>query len=1033
MSGHVTLSMNQRVATARLFSFPLFSLVLGMLLLVPLASAHIDLVSPANNAITNDLNVSFEYWPSMPGITQCTLDVSGQHFQDITIDNNTFNSFTVVNIQTGSHNWSITCANATDTEYSVIRTLRIDIDDPTVVIDAPSDGAIVPQANIRFTATDETSATLTCSIYSDSVFQTSVVATSGVEKTVPLSLENGPHHLSVVCLDQATNAATVQRSFTLDAPEPMLTLSLRTDKSTYGLGQPILLTIDTLPDADVDIEVCPDEQGFVQCYTPIVNGSFPQTLILPSTNATGNFLIDGVAIRDNQSAYNTTGYTVENTMGARISADRTPGYGRTVTLAASASGTLEPVSYQWTLHNGTIVDDDTVSITYDAPGIFTERVVATDQAGNIARANFTARIDPVREITVLVKNALTDATLTDATVQFEGTTSSETKTTNTEGKALFVLEQAEYELFVSKEGYDYDYEKISVDDDSTLTVLLAPNDNTKPNVTILAPDNGTALRPPVTVRFKAQDEGPVSCRISYAKEGDQWMEQSGSQNVTPGQEAGFDFTTLEEATYAYVVECQDGKGNIGKSEQRSFTIDQGAIGDGQEPRQAPSAWDQEDPLDYIDQAYGAYDSFNAAQRKLADLLGFENLIKEQKRTIERALRDKDSLTYRRDLSPSEIAEQSTEYDARIAKAKAAIPLDLAIVETKTQVSYLKEEELLGLAAEIIAEKGYAATPEQLTSYLMGMQNAFTKQTTAYRAIILHPGDVEEKLSVVTHSFTYSVTDAPSDGKTTLPGTSGYSLYEAVPSTLAAESGDLVILSDSKTLHERPLSLEFAPLTNITYYADKDVPLEELLSSKTVLLKKPRLEDMKALTGNALLTGFTIDWKLSLILTLALAIAIFLVRRLDVLRHVKYLFYAESGKKTVHALRTLANDGMAQLEAGNLDQAMMRYKEAKLEYERLSSYAQNEAYPDIFRFKESLDSSYFSLLTHRIQDALKEGRLHDAVDDFARLEATYEGLAPEEQETLYAIVTELARRLGLTEDDTGIHGASAGAAFGGGLQ
>ncbi len=1016
----------------------LLSFVLAILM-APSASAHIDLVSPAENAITNALNVSFEYWPSMPGIGQCTLDVSGQQFQDITIDNGTFNRFTVVNIQTGSHNWSITCTNATDTEYSVVRTLHIDIDDPVVAIDAPANGTTVDVAQLRFTATDETSASLTCSVYADSVFQTSVVATSGVQKTVPLSLDDGPHDLSVVCLDQATNVGTAQRSFILDKPEPELYLNLQTDKSAYGLGQPVLLTIDTLPDADVDVEVCPDAQGFVQCYTPIVSGSFPQTLILPSTNATGDFLVDGVAIRGNQSVYNTTGYSVENRMSVSIGADRTPDYGETVTLTANAHGALDPVSYEWTLHNGTIVDGGSVSLTYDAPGVFTERVVATDSGGNTAQANYTVRIDPVRELTVLVKDAVTDAVLTDATVQVENPAFSDTETTDANGEAFFTLKQAEYELFVSKEGYGYDYEKISVEEDGTITVLLAQNDNTKPVVTVLSPDDGAVLRPPVSVRFKVQDEGSVSCRIGYAKEGTQWMEQSGSQNVTPGQEAGFDFTTLEEANYSYAVECTDRKGNTGESERRSFLIDQKAT-DGAAPAPPPSVWDSADPLDYIDQAYGAYDSFNEAQRKLANLLGFEQLIKDKKRAIERAFRDKDSLTYRRDLSADEIAQQSADYDARISEAEAAIPLDLAVLETKTQVSYPKEEELRGLAEAIIAEKGYAATPDQLTAYLAGVQNAFTEQTTVYRALILHPGNVEQKLSVVTHTLTYDVkdgvkdsgTDKSADGQASALEAAGYSLYEAVPSALAGAAGDLVVLSDYKTLHERPLSLEFSPVASVAYYATKDVPIGELLGAKTILLKKPRLEDMKALTGNALLSGVAIDWKLSLFLTLLLAAAIFLVRRLDALRHLKYLFYAESGKRALHALRTLTNDGMAQLESGNLEQAMMRYKEAKLEYERLGTFAQNEGYADLLRLKETLDSSYFSLLTHRIQDALEAGRLHDAVDDFARLEATYESLAPDEQESLYGIVTEMARRLGLTKGEEGVAGyAPAGTGAGGG--
>ena len=108
--------------------------------------------------------------------------------------------------------------------------------------------------------------------------------------------------------------------------------------------------------------------------------------------------------------------------------------------------------------------------------------------------------------------------------------------------------------------------------------------------------------------------------------------------------------------------------------------------------------------------------------------------------------------------------------------------------------------------------------------------------------------------------------------------------------------------------------------------------------------------------------------------------------------------------------------MAQLEAKDLDAAMMRYKEAKLTYEQLSEYGQNEAYPDLDQLLSALDSKYFQLLAERIHEAINEGRLNDAVDDFARLEGTYERLSPEEQESLVVIVLELGRRLGLSDEE-----------------
>jgi len=209
-----------------------------------------------------------------------------------------------------------------------------------------------------------------------------------------------------------------------------------------------------------------------------------------------------------------------------------------------------------------------------------------------------------------------------------------------------------------------------------------------------------------------------------------------------------------------------------------------------------------------------------------------------------------------------------------------------------------------------------------------------------------------------------------------------------------------------------------------------VPLDTLGAAQTVLLRKPTAADMKGITGNALFSFVpVIDWKLSLLLSAALLLAVFLLRA-GLWHRAKYFLYAGSAKKELHGFRTLINDGLVHLGASDLDHAMMRYKEAKLTYERLSPYAKNEAYSDLEHFCSALDSAYFSLLADRIKEALDRGSLTDAIDDFQRLEATYERLSPEEQETLLLLVYELGRRLGVNDED--VSAASSGASMSGSL-
>jgi hypothetical protein len=78
---------------------------------------------------------------------------------------------------------------------------------------------------------------------------------------------------------------------------------------------------------------------------------------------------------------------------------------------------------------------------------------------------------------------------------------------------------------------------------------------------------------------------------------------------------------------------------------------------------------------------------------------------------------------------------------------------------------------------------------------------------------------------------------------------------------------------------------------------------------------------------------------------------------------------------------------------------------------LSIYAQNEVYPNMIDFKRMLDNHYFTLLTDRIKNSIIDGHLEEAIDDFARLEGTFEELSTEDQGELISLITELGKRLG----------------------
>jgi hypothetical protein len=112
---------------------------------------------------------------------------------------------------------------------------------------------------------------------------------------------------------------------------------------------------------------------------------------------------------------------------------------------------------------------------YSEIGSFTEQVTVEDAAGNTREASFVVTVDPVFAITVRVIDATTKNPVKEATVQAEkaGYTS-DTYTTNSDGKTALSLENEEYKLFVSASGYGFMLQTYKPTKDATLTIELDP-------------------------------------------------------------------------------------------------------------------------------------------------------------------------------------------------------------------------------------------------------------------------------------------------------------------------------------------------------------------------------------------------------------------------------------------------------------------------------------------------------------------------------------------------------------------------------
>ncbi len=988
-------------------------ILLALILAVPAAKAHVDLVAPAEGANANALTTAFEYYPSMSGLSQCTLTIDNRSFTTTNVTNEEFNNFLIANISEGLHEWRVTCENATTSEESPSRILVIDRTPPNATIRSPRDNATTNETILTFAATDDYSPRLSCTINANASFLTNLSVESGAEERVELGLENGEYVILLTCYDEAGNAASDEATITINVPPPPLYLNLTTNKKVYGLGEEVVLAINTLPGASLSIEVCPDKEGFVQCYTPILQEPYPQHVILPYTNKTGDYLIEGVALLGDQHALSQARYSVNNTIRVTITNGEEPVLHEPFTLTAAAVGAIGSVTYHWNLSNGSRVEGSEVTITYDELGTFTERVTVIDSEGNSARAAYTVTIKPEYDFTVLVKDAWSGEPLGGATVQVERGSLSRTMTTLPNGEASFTLPRGTYKLFVTLGGYQYRLGEERVTGDATVTVELEPEDEEAPVITIIAPKDGAQLAPPVTIRFRVEDESSLSCALSTAKEDSPWLEEAARKNVTPGAEESFTLAELEAATHSFIITCEDGSGNEGRSEERRFTVKRGAA---EEEWSVDGTFNIDDYLLTTDRAYEAYDSFTSEERIVADLIGWESMIRERKRTIANAGRDLEALRYRRDLNEEKRAEKRAEIEKAVREAAASIPVSLAIEESEAIVAYPTKEEVAAIAPEVLSLKGYAVDPDRFADHLVKAQQGFTMKTLLVRARVRLANGTEQPLSLVRHSFTYKegVGEEPSaasggEGASGDPGWRSASLYVSLPETLVPDARLLETVGEARILREKPPVFEFRIANEIAYYAYRDAPLAELRRVKTLLLQPLPPSEGILPTGYAALPS-SLGWPAGGAL-LALLILGFAAARLGGGRRLRYLWYALTGREGVQDLERLITEGRELLEDHELEKAMMRYKEARLAYERLPAYARNEAYEALEGFRKVLDASYFAILAERLREEISEGLLAEAIDDYERLEGTFQRLDDRDKEELAGIVHELARRLG----------------------
>ncbi|MDD9954131.1 MAG: hypothetical protein OXR66_07395 [Candidatus Woesearchaeota archaeon] len=958
--------------------------LLLLLLLLPSAYALVDPLQPADQAFVNSSNVTFEYYVSMQNLTGCTVHVDSFSFPDPAPVNDAINDLLITSIDTGQHNWNVSCANTSTTEVSVTKTFTIDNETPTLAIVTPDNGEH-SDIQLDIIPNDNLDTTLDCTVlWQGAAIDTAqVTANTHYQATYAAA---GTGTLEVTCTDDALNSITVNRTLTIT---PSLFLTLTTDKPSYGITETGHLTINSLDNANVTVDICPNEQGFVECVTALIpDTDYPQTITLPYMNVSREYLVDGIAQFGTQIVSSQTTYRVDNSLTVDIIINNTPKLNETSNLTATASGGIAPYTYEWNISNGTIITGASyLPLSFNGTKKYNITLTATDAAGNTHRVTETINLDLHYDLIFEIRDNQTQEPINGATVELNGTK----QTTVLDGRTYFSLPEGEYKIFISAPGYRYLLEEIDVADPETFIAYLEREEGS-PLVQITSPTTNATVTSPTAIKYSLTHTEQAACTLLLETE-EGWLLENGTMNATGTHEFSREF---DEGEHAVRIECVDSKGKTGASATVQFSV--GVI------PEAPPAPPVEVDLSFLDEASEEFATilenikgYAQKEKEAVALIKFDKQLRNTRRAIQQAIRDLDSTQFRTDLDDAQKEQEQATIIQRITATIANTPKAIEILDTLSYVAYVDEENIDAVVEELTTIDGMTENTNFLRRAILEDQQKFTITSQLMHVEIFYKNGSAAVQTIVEREFTYG------------ENVEDYSLIELIPKKVIDRASRIIFHTDMEILQEDPI-IRFGQEEKIVYIIPKKVSFSRMKEIRTILARTYAAENK--ITGYAIFTGGIGEYGLYGGSLLAIIILLYLCYYFDIIKQIKYIRYRFGKNEQVHYLRVLIGDIEDQLQANNYEKAELLYKEVRLSYDAQSELAQNDLYEDVMAIVQRMDNYYFNMIMIELDHHLKAEDMHGAINAYEKLVGTFERLDRESQQQLVQTVSAMAKRLGV---------------------
>lgn len=807
--------------------------------------------------------------------------------------------------------------------------------------------------------------------------------------------------------------------------------NVTTNKQVYAHQEIVRISINALNNSDTYITInTPTNVSYVYIFA---NGTYPAVQEFSLTGLTGPYSIDAINYYEDYTNTKSVNFSVSNSMSINIVTNKdVADTNETIHFRADITGNVGTVNMIWNMDDGNEKYIPEFDYSYNDGRNYNVVLIATDQGGNQVIKTKNIRINPKYNLKVRVIDNKTEEIILNSIVELDN----DDKEVNSTGEVEYKVTNRTYNLEVFADGYYVFDENIKINNSFFFTVRLVENpDEIIPTVSIISPANKTETSSSI-FKFKFQDNGNSTCTLYVSEGSGWWLDINTSKNLLPDTEYSFN-PGLDIGDYKWKIQCRDEDDNLGTSEVYTIIVPEQEL-----VTFAATSSESETVYNVVQNVYDVipdFSTYSPDEKKIAQYLNMEVLIKDAQRKLEMANRNLFNLNNEPDTQS--ILDKRDQIYIDIDVIKDATPLLVSVKDKADFVKYPSEEELGQLLDDYLKLKNIELS-KSLRKSILEKNNLIQKKvsirTIAYYVEIQYISGRTEEITLITR--TIETDESAQD----------IMYVEFIPKDLIENTNDIIFITQPDTiLNQDPIfEIQLNKIKEFVYYVKKKIELDKIPKIQTTALSVVPDNQNTKITGFAVFDslGFSESNKnifliQMFIVFVLLGVYLFFYFRTNTTFALPRLFnrqktinepqkilkkkivripvneIAMTNQESIDATEKHKIDYMMQVIKKaysminvDLEKTALQYHEVKFLYELLSDNDKEIVHEDIINLADKINYKHVQKLTDKAIIELAHNNKDNALEIYENIQTEFEKLPDNYKETLYKKCCEIALHL-----------------------